>query len=141
MGEQTGATVGIYSVFGQIILPFLLYALDGDTESVVFDIPYLGRAPDVAAAHRSTFRDSDQWAAMPRRATARLENLVGRLYAVLDLWAATEDRSLRDAVYIEMLEGGYVDLRAEDLLSCAGPKLRALAADQSARTPGHQDVL
>ena len=98
------------------------------TEQLVY---LLGRATDVAAGHRSTFRDQDQWAAMPLRETPQLDDLVGRLYTVLDLWAATGDRSLREAVYIEMLEARYVDLSVEDLLSCAGPKLRALADDHS----------
>jgi hypothetical protein len=128
MGERTGESVGIYNVFGLIVLPVLLYALDGDGQSN-FDIPYLGRAPDVAARHRSTFRDQGVWAAMPLRGTPQLEDFVGRLYVVLDLWAATEDRSLRDAVYIEMVEAGYVDLSVEDLLSHAGTNLRALADD------------
>ena len=130
MGEQTGESVGIYNVFGHLVLPFLLYALDGDSGSD-FDIPYLGPAPKVAARHRSTFRDEDQWAETPPRGTPQLDNLVDRLYAVLDLWAATGDRSLRDAVYIEVIEAGYVDLSIEDLLSRGGPNIRALADERS----------
>ncbi|HET9059758.1 MAG TPA: hypothetical protein VFN61_07540 [Acidimicrobiales bacterium] len=133
MGEEPAISVGIYNVFGQIVLPFLLYALDGDTGSD-FHIPYLGCAADVGDAHRRAFRDEAQWAAMPARGTRQLEDLVGRLYAVLDLWAATDDRSLRDALYVEMAETGYVDLSSEVLLGYAGNNLRALAglAQQSA---------
>jgi hypothetical protein len=126
MGEQSGSLVGIYNVFGHMVLPFLLYALDADTGSG-FDIPYLGCARDVGGAHRSAFVHEGQWAHMPARGTGQLEDLVGRLYAVLDLWAATDDRMLRDALYVEMVETGYVDLSPQGLLRRAGQNLRALA--------------
>jgi hypothetical protein len=46
---------------------------------------------------------------------------------VIDSWALSQEDSLRNAVFIEMIEAGYVDLTCEDLLLNAGPALRAMA--------------
>jgi hypothetical protein len=120
METDTGDGVGIFTVFSDIILPLLLYAIDGQS----VDEDWVARG----AEHRSHFVERADWMDVPRRGTAELGALVHRIYEVLDLWAASQDINLRDAVYIEMVETGYVDLTVDDLLRSAGPALRGLAA-------------
>ena len=125
MGWNEGEPVGIYNVFGEVILPFLLYALDGHADN--------SRSSDPAwhisgKKHRkSTFRANAVWKDIPDRGTTDLSDLVGNLYYVIDSWALSPDDTLRNAVFIEMIEAGYVDLTYEDLILNAGPALRAMA--------------
>jgi hypothetical protein len=125
--QDTAEDVGIYNVFCHILLPFLLYALDGTAR-------FSGSAgPDwhvSGAGHRARFRDERQWCEIPARGDDKLDDLVVRLYEVLELWAVSPESRLRQAVYIEMVEAGYVDLTVEDLIRPAGPALRAMAVRQ-----------
>jgi hypothetical protein len=128
MKQDTAEGVGIYVVFGQIILPFLLYALEGHGKQR--DFVTIGNrqvAMPRADDHRSHFRDQPQWADIPARGDERLDDLIHRLYEVLDLWAASPDVNLRHAVFIEMVEAGHSDLRVEDLVRNGGPALKVIA--------------
>jgi hypothetical protein len=73
------------------------------------------------------FRDQAHWADIPPRGDTQLDDLVKRLYDVLDLWAASPNVSLRHAVYTEMIQDGYVDLTVNDLVRPAGPVIRSMA--------------
>ena len=77
--------------------------------------------------HRSQFTDQREWAALAGRGRTELAELVQRVYEVLDLWAASDSPSIRDAVYIEMVENDYVELTVEDLLEQDGPALREVS--------------
>lgn len=118
-------SVGIYHVFGDIILPFLLYALDGQSRSH----PDSALQPDTRDTEhrRFSFRAQSQWRQIPDRGSSGLLDLITRLYEVLDLWSASPDRDVRDAVFIELIEAGYSDLTVQDLLRHAGPRLKKLA--------------
>lgn len=120
MGDDTG----IYSVFAQIVLPFLFYAIDGDIQ-LDHDNELDRYLP--GNQHRLKFRNKDHWSAIPPRGSDELKELVDRLYEVIDLWAASPNADLRDAVYIEIIESGYGDLTADDLMRLAGPNVRSLA--------------
>jgi hypothetical protein len=125
MGWDDGEPLGIYNVFGEVILPFLLYALDGHADNSGSNDPEWHIS---GKKHRnSTFRGQAVWKDIPDRGTSDLSDLVPRLYSVIDSWALSQEDSLRNAVFIEMIEAGYVDLTCEDLLLNAGPALRAMA--------------
>jgi len=128
MEENTAETVGIYLVFGQMILPLVLYALDGHPDP---DSINGRRWMEMAARHRATFRHQDHWRNIPFRGDAHLDDLLRRLYETLDLWAASPNVSLRHAVYTEMAQDGYVDLTVNDLVRYAGPVLRSMAERRS----------
>ena len=125
MGWNEGERIGIYNVFGEVILPFLLYALDGHADNSRSSGPEWHIS---GKKHRkSTFRAQEVWKDIPDRETAHLNDLVENLYYVIDTWALSPDETLRNAVFIEMIEAGYVDLTCEDLILHAGPALRAMA--------------
>jgi hypothetical protein len=110
-------------VFGQLILPFLLYALDGDLRRD----PRSGPDWHISGrGHRANFRDEAHWSDISDRGSYQLEGLLSRLYEVLDRWAASPNIDLRSAVYIEMVEAGYVDLSVENLTRSGGPALHAM---------------
>jgi hypothetical protein len=113
--ENIGATenggVGLYTVFGDVLLPLIANVLTGGADQR-FDRGY-PRALDNGIAFR--------------------QELVGRLYGVLEEWAVSPDRDIRDVVYIELLESGYTvheanipDLDVDDLIKYAGPRVTAM---------------
>jgi hypothetical protein len=108
-----------------VILPFLLYALDGHADNSRSNDPEWHISGK--KYRKSTFRAQAVWKNIPDRGTSDLGDLVERLYSVIESWALSPDDSLRNAVFIEMIEAGYVDLTCDDLLLNAGPTLRAMA--------------
>jgi hypothetical protein len=117
-GDNKDEPIGIYIVLGQVILPFLLRALPGSDA--------WGEDAHVRAdAQRRSMRDKAVWARMPSD-QAGVEELLSRLYQVIDLWTASPSVELRHAVWTELVETGYVDLTVEDLVSHGGPLLRAM---------------
>jgi hypothetical protein len=123
--EEEGEEIGIHLVFGDVILPFLLYALDGDADNSNSNDPEWHIS---GAKHReSTFRAQAAWKDIPDRDTSGLDDLVRRLYEIMDLWALSSNDHLRNAVFIEILEAGYVDLTCDDLLLNAQPAVRMMA--------------
>lgn len=125
MDWDDGEPIGIYNVFGQLILPLLLYALDGHADHRRSTDPEWHISGKKHG--KSEFRAEVAWRDIPDRDSSDLEDLVERLYAVIDSWALSPDDDLRHAVFIEMLEAGYVDLTREDLLSHGEPALQAMA--------------
>lgn len=102
--------VGIYGLFGHIVLPVLQALLTGQP-SAELD-PFLPSG----AVERAAFTT--------------------RLYVVLDRWALSEDATIRHAVYLELTEGygglhGDPALTGDDLLAQAGPSLKRLVEKQS----------
>jgi len=125
MDWDDGEPIGIYNVFGELILPFLLYALDGHADNSRSTDPEWHIS---GKKHRnSEFRSEMVWRDTPDRGSSDLYDLVERIYAVVESWALSPDDALRNAVFIEMIEAGYVDLTCEDLLANGGPALRAMA--------------
>lgn len=77
MGENTGEGVGIYNVFGQIILPLVLYALDGHLDpNSTNGLKWI----EEGVRSRATFRDQTHWRDIPPRGDSRLDDLLRRLY-------------------------------------------------------------
>jgi hypothetical protein len=85
LSESDPSAVGLYTVFSDIILPLLANVLTGGSDPR-FDRTYSGLLLD--------------------EPDTRL-NLVKRLYSVLDEWAISPNKGIRDTVFIEVLEGGY----------------------------------
>jgi hypothetical protein len=103
---EMGGEVGIYNVFGGVVLPALSALL---TTTAVTD-----RFKDV----------------VPARAIER-SDLIGRLYEVLDGWAVSRSAAIQEAVVVELTVGGYGGvLTVPEMLAHAGPDLRALIEER-----------
>jgi hypothetical protein len=106
---ETGG-VGLYTIFSDVLLPLIANVLTGGVDQL-FDRGY-PRALDKGIAYR--------------------QELVARLYGVIDEWAVSPDRDIRDVVYIELLQNGYSvdasipDLNVDDLIKYAGPRVTAM---------------
>jgi hypothetical protein len=111
IGATENGEVGLYTVFGDVLLPLIANVLTGGADQR-FDRRHT-RALDEGVAYR--------------------RELVGRLYDVFEAWAVSPDREIRDVVYIELLENGYTvldanspDLDVDDLVKYAGPRVTAM---------------
>jgi len=111
MGTIETGGVGLYTVFGDVLLPLIANVLTGGVDQR-FDRSY-SHALDEGIAYR--------------------QELLGRLYDVFEQWAVSPDRDIRDVVYIELLENGYTvheanipDLSVDDLVRYAGPRVTAM---------------
>jgi hypothetical protein len=126
MDSHVPSEVGIYNFTGTVVLPFLLYALDG---SIVSD-----REPSwhfSGADHRSGgFKSQSEWSALPDRGTPELADIVARLYDTFELWATSTSKDISNCLRIELFEGVYVDLTATDFARPAGPELRRVYSEE-----------
>lgn len=104
MGAHDASEIGIFNVIGHVVLPALGSLLTSGRDSR-FEDSYPG--------------------ALPQEERQR-QDLLRRIYAAFDRWAASGDPSIRDATVHEMTEGGYGSLSDADLLRGAGPALRVL---------------
>jgi hypothetical protein len=111
IGATENGGVGLYTIFGDVLLPLIANVLTGGTDQR-FDRGF-PKALDEDVAHR--------------------QELVSRLYGVFEEWAVSPDREIRDVVYIELLESGYTvhetnipDLDVDDLIRFAGPRVTAM---------------
>jgi hypothetical protein len=112
--DSIGATdtggVGLYTIFGDALLPLLANVLTGGADQR-FDRRHPNALNEDVAYRRE---------------------LVDRLYGVFEEWAVSPDRDIRDVVYIELLENGYTvdanipDLDVDDLIKYAGPRVTAM---------------
>ena len=103
--------IGIYVIFGSLILPALSALLSGERQNR-FERKFPQVLPE-SAEDRVDFRD--------------------RIYSVLDEWAAFTNATIRDAVYQEIIgEGGYGGnpgmplVSSEEMMHHAGPNLLGL---------------
>src|SRR5688572_26662011 len=86
-------------------------------------VAYLLKSP----AHSDMPDRDPDFALLPRPGTAEGDDLLRRIYAVMDAWAASPKATLEDAVYIEFVESGYAQLTVDDLMRFAGPVMRQMA--------------
>jgi hypothetical protein len=111
--------VMFYSVFGQIILPFLQYALSTVPRSVLEESRFDYYTEEM-------FRQNENWRDVPNSKSPDFDDLLRRLYEVFELWAVSPDKHVREAVCIELLESGYVNVSVVDLSKRGGPNLASL---------------
>jgi hypothetical protein len=117
--EDDEGGVGLYGVFGHIVLPFLSYALSAVRRSA--------SSPSESGCNtEERFRQNPEWSDIPDSTSPKFEDLLRRLYEVLERWASSPNKHIREAVYIELIESGYDTLSVDDLTSRAGPILRSL---------------
>lgn len=110
MGTAEADAVGIYNVIGQLVLPTVAYLL-GD--------PEYAQLPTA----------DPNFNGLPSPVSGDADHMLGRLYAVLDTWAASPYVYFRNAMFIEFVESGYSSLTVDDLLRYAGPALRKMAGE------------
>ena len=111
--------VGLYGVFGQIILPFLSYALPASPKSAKSSYGSGNDAEDM-------FRQNPEWRDIPDSQSPEFEDLLRRLYETFEHWADSPNSHIRESVYIELVETGYEKLSIEDLTVRGGPLLQSL---------------
>ena len=111
VGIHEDGSIGIYWVFASVIAPFLKYALTPEAD-----------APDSVLVKKS-------WRDIPASDTPELEELIDRLYEILELWAASPSQYLRDATFIEVAESDMGHLTVDELTRRGGPYLKSLYLD------------
>jgi hypothetical protein len=114
----TDELAGVVALLRKVILPLLLLSLPGSAVRGVF-------AHVIANGERLSMRDNALWAKVPEDGS-ELEDVLSRLYEVLELWASSPDEEVRYAVWAALATVGYRDLTAGDLVSHGGPQLTAM---------------
>lgn len=105
--KEWTSTVDLYTVFTHILLPFLHYALEDGYD-------------------RRHLKDEVYWQNIPSAPSSELDDLLGYLYDVIELWASSPVDDIRHAVYIELAEQGSGDMSVDDLTRVGGPALRRI---------------
>jgi hypothetical protein len=120
--EGTGSDggMGIYGIWTDLLATFFEHA-----------IPRTLAPGEVKSGHRrwfeGNFRKLEDWEDVPDAGPA-LDNMVERVFEVIDAMAASPNPEIRNAVFIEMIATGF--MTREDLLTRAGPMLRAMVEQE-----------
>jgi hypothetical protein len=103
-----------YAVFAQIISPFLRYVFSTVPRST-------NDRSESGHYTEERFREQEQWREIPIANSPEFGDLVNRLFEVFELWAESPNKHVREATYIELIEG-----EDEEVVMRGGPKLQEL---------------